>query len=147
MLLRAILSTALGTVGMTLSSTTEMKLRGRPESTAPGQAANKVLRLVGVPKFEGRALEVLSTWTHWVYGTAWGVVFWLLIDVAGLPLAVAGIAFFFIVWVTEQVQLPLLGVAPPPWRWGIRENVIDAWHHIVYAATTVLAWVLLGIAS
>ncbi len=147
MLLRAILSAALGTVGMTLSSTTEMKLRGRPESTAPGQAANKILRLVGVPHLEGKAFEVLSTWTHWIYGMAWGVVFWLLIDIADLPLAAAGIAFFFIVWIAEQIQLPLLGVAPPPWRWGIRENVIDAWHHVAYAVTTVVAWVLIGIAS
>jgi hypothetical protein len=74
-----------------------------------------------------------------------GVVFWLLAAVAGLPIVVAGVAFFLIVWVTEQVELPLLGVAPPSWTWGLKENAIDAWHHVAYAAGTVIGWLALGL--
>lgn len=73
-----------------------------------------------------------------------GVVFWLLIDVAGLALAAAGVLLFLAVWLTEQVELPVLGLTPPPWKWGIKENAIDAWHHAVYAGGTVAGWVLLG---
>jgi hypothetical protein len=75
MLLQAILAAVIGTVVMTLSSTTEMQFRGRQASTAPGHAVNKILHLVGVPLFEGRALEILATWSHWMYGAAWGLVF------------------------------------------------------------------------
>jgi hypothetical protein len=38
MLLQAILAAVIGTVVMTLSSTTEMQFRGRQASTAPGRA-------------------------------------------------------------------------------------------------------------
>ena len=144
MFIQAIVAAVIGTVVMTLSSTTEMQFRERAPSTAPGRAANKLLHLVGIPIFEGRALEILSTWTHWLYGAAWGVVFWLLTVVAGLPLIVTGVVFFLIVWITEQVELPLLGVAPPSWTWGLKENVIDAWHHVAYAVGTVAGWLLLG---
>lgn len=144
MLLRALLSTFIGTGAMTVSSTVEMDARGRDASTAPGRAANKLLRLVGVPELKGPPLNVLSDLTHWFYGTAWGVVFWLLVDVAGLSLAVAGPLFFLIVWGTEQVQLPLLGIAPPGWKWGAKEVLIDMWHHVVYVSATVAGWALIG---
>lgn len=144
MILQAILAAVFGTVVMTLSSTTEMQVRGRAASTAPGRAVNKVLHLVGVPILEGRALEILSTWSHWLYGAAWGVAFWVLAVVIGLPIAVAGVAFFFVVWLTEQVELPVLGIAPWSWTWGLKENLIDAGHHVAYAAGTVAGWVLLS---
>jgi uncharacterized membrane protein YagU involved in acid resistance len=146
MLLQALLSTFMGTAAMTVSSTVEMDARGRDPSTAPGRAANKLLGLVGVPELKGPPLHVLSNLTHWLYGTAWGVVFWLLVEGAGLSLAVAGLLFLLIVWGTEQVELPLLGIAPPSWKWGATEVLIDLWHHLVYAAATVGTWVLIDVA-
>lgn len=146
MLLQALLSTFMGTAAMTASSTVEMDARGRDPSTAPGRAANKLLGLVGVPELKGPPLHVLPDVTHWLYGTAWGVLFWLLVEGAGLSLAVAGLLFLLIVWGTEQVQLPLLGIAPPSWKWGATEVLIDLWHHLVYAAATVGAWVMIDVA-
>jgi uncharacterized membrane protein YagU involved in acid resistance len=144
MLLRSVVATLIDTVAMTLSSATEMHLRGRDESVVPGKAVGKLLGLVGVPQPQGRALRVLSTWTHWAYGTAWGVVFWFLVDVAALPLAVAAVAFLFIVWGTALLELPALGLTPPFWNWGAKEVGIDFWHHVAYTGGTVLGWVLLG---
>ena len=130
---------------MTLSSTTEMQWRERPPSVVPGKAANKLLQLVGVPELKGRTLDLLATWTHWIYGTAWGVLFWVLIDPLGLSIVPAGVVFFSVVWLTEQLELPLLGIGVPwPWKWGLRENLIDAWHHLVYATGTTAAFLLLG---
>jgi hypothetical protein len=39
-------------------------------------------------------------------------------------------------WVSEQVMLPALEVAPPVTMWGGKEVAIDAWHHLVYATAT-----------
>ncbi len=146
MLLRALLAAVIGTVAMTLSSTSEMHWRERQESTAPGRATLKILSWFGVPEPKQRAVKILSTWTHWLYGAGWGLLFWGLVDVAGWSLWAAGPVFFLAVWLTEQIHLPLMGIAPPSWRWGIKENLIDAWHHLVYAAGTVLGWVLIGLA-
>ena len=58
-----------GTVAMTLSSTIEMKLRGRPASSTPALAAAKVL---GAEPVDEEAKARFSTRVHWGYGIAWG---------------------------------------------------------------------------
>lgn len=147
-LLHAILAAVIGTVAMTLSSSTEMHWRGRAASVVPGKATNKMLRVFGVPELEGRSLQILSEWTHWGYGAAWGVIFWLLVAKANLPLVGAGVLFFLIVWLLEQIELPLLNIGvPPSWQWGLKENAIDAWHHVMYAAGTVLGYWLIGLVA
>jgi uncharacterized membrane protein YagU involved in acid resistance len=149
LLLRGLLSAVLGAVAMTLSSTTEMYLRGRPPSETPGEMGNKLLGLFGVPAQKGRRLSLLSTWVHWIYSTLWGVAFWLLMDpdLGGLELGVAGPLFLLLVWGGALVGLPILGLTPPFWKWGSREVAIDAWHHLVYVCGTVLGWWLIGRAA
>jgi hypothetical protein len=144
MLLQALLAAVLGTVVMTLSSTTEMQWVQRQASVVPGLATARLLRPFGVREVKGRALDLLSTWTHWGYGALWGVALWALLGPLDLPVAAAGVLLFFIVWLTEQIELPVLGLAPWPWKWGLKYNVIDAWHHVAYAGGAVAGWVLLG---
>ena len=61
-----------GTAAMTISSTVEAKLRGRPFSKAPARAAQKVL---GIKAFESPRDEArFSDLVHWGYGTQWGIV-------------------------------------------------------------------------
>ena len=68
---RGILAGAAGTAAMTLSSTLEAKLRGRPYSTAPAKAAARAL---GIETFDdGEAYARFSNLVHWGYGTGWGV--------------------------------------------------------------------------
>ena len=152
--LHAILAAVLGTVAMTWSSTTEMYLEGRSESVVPGKATNKILRLIGVPEFadDSKALKILSHLTHWIYGAAWGALYWVFVSVADLNPVVAGVPFFLAVWIIEQIELPMLGIGVPwPWTWGKTDdgyvwkyNLLDAWHHVVYAAGTVAGWYLIG---
>ncbi len=145
-LLHAVLAAVISTVFMNLSSYTEMHWRERQASVVPGMATNKILSVFGVPTLEGRSLKILSEWTHYLYGAGWGIVFWLLVSVWDLPLVLSGVLFFLVVWIVEQIQLPLLNIGvPPSWKWGLRENLIDAWHHIVYAAGTTLGYWLIGL--
>jgi hypothetical protein len=128
-----------GTAAMTVSSTLEMKIRGRPGSSAPAQAAGKIL---GVEP-TGEAEEArFSNLVHWGYGTSWGVVRGL-IGAAGLEGPGAAAVHLGTVWGTEQVMLPALGVAPPFWQWGAKEVAIDALHHLVYASATGVAYTVL----
>lgn len=145
MLLRGILAGVVATVAMNLSSETEMHIRGRAASVVPGMATNKFLRLAGVPMLEGTPLKVLSTWTHYLYGASWGVLLWFLFDPLELGITAALPLFFLGVWLTEQIELPVLGLAPPSWKWGAKEVAIDLWHHVVYATSAIVAWVLIGL--
>ena len=128
-----------GTAAMTLSSTIEMKVRGRPASSTPARAAAKVL---GVEPVDEEAKARFSNIVHWGYGTAWGG-FRGLLSAAGLSWPAATAAHLAAVWGTEQVMLPALDVTPPLTEWGAEEVAIDAFHHLVYAVATGVAYSLL----
>jgi hypothetical protein len=129
-----------GTAAMTLSSTIEMKVRGRPASATPAQAAAKVL---GVKPVDEEAAARFSTLVHWGYGAVWGGARGLL-AAAGLCGRAATAAHLGAVWGSEQVILPTLGVTPPLTEWGAKEVAIDALHHLVYAGATGVAYSLLA---
>jgi hypothetical protein len=138
---RGLVAGAIGTAAMTVSSTVEMKLRGREGSTAPADAAMKVL---GIESFcDGGAKSRFSDAVHWGYGTSWGLPR-ALFDAAGLDAAAATAAHGTALWGSEQVMLPALGVAPPLWEWGAVEVAIDALHHVVYTVATSVAYEALG---
>lgn len=130
---------AAGTAAMTVSSTLEMKIRGRAASSAPATAASKVL---GVEPTGEKEKERFSFFVHWGYGTGWGAARGV-IGALGLSGTGATAAHFAAVWGSEQVMLPALDVAPPFWTWGVKEVAIDAFHHAVYVAATSAAYELL----
>jgi hypothetical protein len=133
---RGFLAGLAGTAAMTVSSTVEMNLRSRKASDAPARAASKVLGVKPVGEAERQRFSNL---VHWAYGTLWGSVRGLLavLGFSGAPAAGAHLAA---VWGFELVTLPALGVAPPVTQWDGVEVAIDAWHHLVYAAATSLAY-------
>jgi hypothetical protein len=134
---RGLLAGLAGTAAMTVSSTVEMRLRGRAASTAPADATAKVLGIQGFA--DDAAKNRFSNLVHWGYGTGWGVVHGLL-DLGGLPPVKATAAHFAAIWGNEAVMLPRLDVAPPLHRWGMTEIAIDVLHHAVYATATGLAY-------
>ena len=137
---KGLLAGLAGTAAMTISSTVEQKLRGRQPSTAPADATAKLL---GIEKFTTPAAHTrFSTLVHWGYGTGWGVVRGLLDGARLRPLA-ATAAHGAVVYGSAQVMLPALEVAPPSFLWPKQEIAIDAWHHLVYAAATGLAYAAL----
>jgi hypothetical protein len=133
---RGLLAGLIGTGVMTISSTVEMKLRGRPPSSAPADAAAKVL---GVQPVGDREKQRFSQIVHWAYGTSWGAVRGL-VATAGLRGARATAAHLVAVWGAEVLTLPALGVAPPLTQWGAAEIAIDLFHHVVYVTATSAAF-------
>lgn len=128
-----------GTAAMTASSTIEAKLRRREPSTVPADAAANVL---GVKPL-GTDEEVrLSTLVHWGYGSGWGLLRGVL-GALRMPAPAATAAHFATVWGGGLVMLPALEVAPPVKEWGGTALAIDAFHHMVYAAATGVAYGLL----
>lgn len=127
---------AIGTAAMTVSSSLEAKLRDRGASSAPADAAGKVL---GVQPRDEAGQARFSNIVHWSYGTSWGAVRGLL-HAAGVDGAKATGVHFAAIWGGAQVMLPVLDVAPPPWESEPKEIAIDALHHAVYAVATGLAF-------
>ncbi|HSE08783.1 MAG TPA: hypothetical protein VLB29_08955 [Nocardioidaceae bacterium] len=137
---RGIVAGVVGTAAMTASSTLEAKLRGRPASTAPARAAQKVL---GIEEFSSeRNQERFSNAVHWGYGTGWGVARAVLGSL-GLAPSLASATHLAAMWGGALVMLPALGVTPPPTQWGREEVAIDLFHHLVYESSTSVAYELL----
>lgn len=134
---RGLLAGAAGTAAMTASSTLEAKLRDRGSSSAPADAASKVL---GVEPTDPARF---STIVHWAYGTGWGVARGLL-ALTGATGPKAAAAHFATVWGSSLVMLPALDVAPPVWQQPPQEVAIDALHHAVYATATSAAYAALA---
>ena len=131
---RGILAGAVGTAAMTISSTIEMKLRDRDPSTAPAEAASKVLGF----RVWKQDQEKFANVVHWQYGSSVGALRGLL-SAIGLREPLASGIFFTAVWGTALAMVPKLTDAPPLKEWGPEDLAIDALHHLVYATATGLA--------
>ncbi len=127
---------AFGTLVMTISSTAEMKLRGRESSSAPADAAGKVL---GVEPSDDAGKKRFGTAVHFGYGAGWGAARGVIVA-AGLRGPAATLAHFGAVWSSELLMLPALKVAPPATEWGPKEVGVDVFHHLVYAIATGVAY-------
>jgi hypothetical protein len=128
-----------GTAAMTVSSTLEMKLSGRPASQTPAEAGEKVLQVE--PEDENSEAR-FSNLVHWGYGTGWGGVRGLLAS-SGLPSPAATLPHLGLVWGAEQVVLPALNVSAPVFKYGGKATATDLLHHTVYATATGLAYAYL----
>lgn len=136
---RGLFAGAVGTAAMTISSTVEMRLRGREGSTTPADAAGKVL---GVQPRNPRGRRRFATVIHWAYGTSWGGARGV-IGACGVRGPLAAGLHFAAIWPAELVTLPSLGLTAPPWKWEATELAIDALHHAVYVAATSAAYAAL----
>ena len=131
----------IGTAAMTASSTAEARLRKRAPSSAPARATAKVL---GIKEFEDDiAAARFNDLSHWGYGTSWGVLRGLL-GATGMPARTATALHGAAIYGSAQVTLPALEIAPPVVFWPKEEIAIDAFHHLVYAAATGMAYELIS---
>jgi len=129
-----------GTAASTASPMLESKLRGRGESQAPAEAAQKAL---GVEATSEQSRARFSTLVHWAHGAGWGAARGLL-DAAGLAPAAATATHAALLWGTEQAMLPSLKLAPPPTEQNAAEPAVDGAHHLLYAVATGAAYARLS---
>jgi hypothetical protein len=135
---KGLLAGAAGTLAITAFQLLETKATGREESTAPADAARKVLEIQ--PRNEEGKTR-LNQVTHWLYGIAWGVPRGLLGLVGMRDPATA--VHFGAVWGSAMAMPAALDVAPPPTEMETKELAMDAARHAVYAVATGLAFDLL----
>ena len=133
---RGLLAGLVGTAAISLSQMLEMKLSKRAPSSAPADAAGKV---VGVQPRDAKGKARFGNLVHWAYGTSWGLFRAALgggrTDRFWAPLAHLGA-----VQTAAMLMLPALHVAPPVTKWGGGEIGKEVMHHTVYAAATDAAY-------
>lgn len=130
---RGLVAGLVGTAAMTLSSSTGRRLGGGGSGDVPARAAATVL---GIEQFEDeQARSRTNQLAHWAYGTGLGAVRGLL-GATRLGPNIADTLFHGVVWGSEQVMLPALGLAPPATEWDRPDIAADLAHHTVYSLVT-----------
>jgi hypothetical protein len=116
---------------MSVSTNTEMRIRGREPSRVPAKALQRVLPI----KLSRRAEEWFVTIGHVISAAGLGAARGM-VELAPVSRASANLGFTLLAFAPDFVLMPALGSAPPPWRWRKIELAISALHHGVYAAAT-----------
>lgn len=125
-----------GTAAITISQMIEMKITKRKASSAPADAATKVLDVKAATLADK---EKFSTEVHWAYGTSWGIARGL-ICLTGLKGIAASIVHYAAIHASAIVMETKLGIAPPISEWEPKTIAIDAMHHSVYAIAAGLVY-------
>ena len=112
---------------------------GGDESDAPREVGERILGHFGV-KVRKERRPALNTAMHALYGTSWGLPFGLTFGRGGPPGPAKGAAFGTGVWLASLVELPALGIAPPPWKQSPAALAQDLGFHLVYGAATAAAY-------
>lgn len=128
-----------GTAVMTATTKAEAVLRGEPgqpvdydDSRIPVRLVERIVSHRFVDETEQFVNEVI----HFGYGSVAGLLRGALEDRARRPAT----TFFALTWVAEIVALPVLGLAPPVWRWRRDVLVTSMAQHAVYSYVTDLVY-------
>ena len=130
----------LGTVVMTISQFIEIGFTKRSSSFTPAMITSRLLG-INFERLSEKAKVALNYATHFGYGTLLGVLVPLLLYALGSQGATMVIIInALIVWVQGLIVVPVLGSLPPPWQWGTKWVIIDAFHHFVLGASTAVIY-------
>jgi uncharacterized membrane protein len=130
---------AVGTAAMTSAQVWFYGITGGRESEAPAKVGEKIIGALGV-KVRKEQRPALNTAMHALYGTSWGLPFGVLFGRGGPTGPAKGLVFGLNVWLTSLVELPALGVAPPPWKQPPAALAQDLAFHFVYGTATAAAY-------
>jgi len=130
----------IGTVIMTISQYTEMWFRGRASSVTPGRSVAKIFG-INFEDWEFSKQLRFSNTVHWVYGTLWGVPLIFLSFFGSITSVFSNsILYFLIIWIQGLIILPVLKIAPVPWKWKKSDIFFDAFHHAIYGVIVAAAY-------
>jgi uncharacterized membrane protein len=130
---------AVGTAAMTSAQVWLYGITGGQESETPAKVGEKILGSLGV-KVRKEQRPALNTAMHALYGTSWGLPFGVLFGRGGPTGPAKGLVFGLNVWLASLVELPALGVAPPPWKQPPGALAQDLAFHLVYGTATAAAY-------
>ncbi len=124
-----------GTVVMTAAQMVEMQITGREPSDMPYKAVKKTF---GFEANSEEDKELISTVTHFAYGSTWGIPRGLM-AAFGTDGLVGTATHFGAVWGTEHAVLPAMEIMEPVTEWEPKAIAVDALFHAIYALAVGLA--------
>jgi uncharacterized membrane protein len=143
---RGLAAAAIGTAAMTSAQQAYLRLTGGAPSSAPEQMGRRIIEGGLGRRVPRKRRAALNQAMHMLYGTAWGLPFGLVVGSLGRrpPASAAGVALGLTAWGVSLVELPALGLSPPPWQQPLGGLVADLTMHLVYGASTAAVYQVLA---
>ncbi len=131
---------AAGTGVMTAAQTAYMKATGGESSSTPAEVGKRIIRGVFQREVDEARTEQLNNAMHWLYGTSWGAVYGIAAGGRHPRALRGGLLFGLGVWGASLVELPAMGLAPPPWEYSPASIAPDLGFHLVYGLGVAAAF-------
>jgi hypothetical protein len=102
----------------------------------PGQVAKRLIEGFTQRRLPDRSAWLVSTITHWTYGSAAGAAYGIL--AGSLPTAKPryGVPFGAAVFAGDYTALPIAGLYQPIWKYDAKTLAWDLGAHLAYGAGT-----------
>jgi hypothetical protein len=118
---------------------------GRPadpweEAPAPARVARRLIEGVLHRPVPSERIGLLTTVTHWAYGTGWGALYGLVEGSKSRRPLVDGLVFGTGVWAASYATLVPMGIYQAPTEYPPAELAIDWSYHAVYGAAVAAAY-------
>jgi hypothetical protein len=110
----------------------------------PGQVAKRVLEGFTQRKLSDRSAWLISTITHWAYGSAAGAAYGIVAGSLPAPRPDYGVPFGAVVFAGDYIALPAAGLYQPIWKYDAKTLAWDLSAHLAYGAGTGTAFWLLA---
>ena len=138
-IVRGVLGGALGESAMTIVRLAARRL-GLVEAMVPQSAEARVTEASGVEPPGGRiGHQATAEVLHHGYGAAFGALMALAARDPGDGVVGRGLVFGAGVWLLSMLGVvPVLGLAPPPWRARGSVNAVNGASHLIYGLATAL---------
>jgi hypothetical protein len=115
------------------------------EAAAPAKVGKLLLETITGREVPIEQAGTITNVMHWGYGKLWGVNYALVAGRTGAPRPVAaGLAFGTLVWASDYVLLPALGIYKPIWQYDRATLRDDLAAHLVYGVGTAAAFRVLA---
>ncbi len=112
-------------------------------ASAPAKVAKRIAEGVFHREVSPDRIPLLTHAMHWGYGTAWAAAYGLIQGTFRGPPVGAGLLFGMGVWTMSYVQLVPMGLYEPPWKYPLKELVLDLSYHLAYGAGLAAAYAAL----
>jgi hypothetical protein len=142
MIVNTLIAGFLGTLVMTVFQLLGIWITKRPSSNSPALAFSKVFR-INFNKLSERGKMILTYFVHFGYGTIWALAIYVLYILGIQNTIYLIILYFLITTVQGWIIIPLLGIGPHVWKWGIKSVLEDGFYHLILAVATVMIFLSL----
>jgi hypothetical protein len=119
------------------------QVRSWDQAPAPAQLGRRLVEGVFDRKLPDDRARLVNNVTHWAYGIVSGAAYGVLAGSLRRPRARYGLPFGAGVWLTGYAVLPAAGLYKPIWEYDAVTLAKDLSAHLVYGATTGLAFAAL----